>query len=395
MSDSKKTKLGSPLGLLLTLIVGFAFYFIIPAISGAGQTLAYSSIIDGITNDFTKQIYWFFMNFTEPNFFAGIFSGIMVIVGGFVAWRLSIKNSKYSGFDICYGSSTMWPYVLASQLISLALAIFVFGYIGWFDAAEGVTWIPTFIAVVGAPPSIMLLYGPSIPALLTGSILGGLVCAPVSYWLGNTVIPMLGVPGVVANVTAMAISGIMICMVVKILPFVKKVPVKPHRKISKPEENVYSPLWSLRRALAEFTEPHFYGNEVASIFLLIGLLIDTVISGDMPGNGAGGQTMGALVLSQFIGAGVGIFLYAHKFEKGGWYATYVPVVSVAPACVLMFGGTLPVAIISGVLGGILGGPVAEFFSAKLPEDVHGTNANVLSMALCTCIVAIVLQGLGF
>ena len=61
----------------------------------------------------------------------------------------------------------------------------------------------------------------------------------------------------------------------------------------------------------------------------------------------------------------------------------------------MFGGTLPVAIISGVLGGILGGPVAEFFSAKLPEDVHGTNANVLSMALCTCIVAIVLQGLGF
>src|SRR5699024_6294534 len=125
---------------------------------------------------------WFFMNFTEPNFFAGIFSGIMVIVGGFAAWRLSIKNSKYSGFDICYGNSTMWPSVLASQLISLALAIFVFGYIGWFDAAEGVTWIPTFIAVVGAPPSIMLLYGPSIPALLTGSILGGLVCAPVSYW---------------------------------------------------------------------------------------------------------------------------------------------------------------------------------------------------------------------
>lgn len=394
MEEKKQRKLGSPAGLAATVAIGFALYFLIPVISGSGSQWAYSSLIEGVTSNVGKQLLWFLMNFTEPNFFAGVFSGAMVILGGFVAWRLSMKNSRFKGFDICYGSSSLWPYVLASQLLSLAIAIFVCRYILWFDG-EGVTWIPTFISVVGAPPSVVLLYGPSLSALFTSSILGGVLCAPTAYWLSNTLVPMLGVPGVVANVLAMAITGILICMTVKMLPFVHKVPVVPHTTAPAREEDVYSASWSVRRALADFTEPHFYGNEVASLFLLAGLLIDCILSGDMAAYGGGAQAVGAVLLSQFIGAGVGVFLYAYKFDHGGWYATYVPVVSVGPACVLMFGASVPVAVLAGVLGGILGGPVAEFFSAKLPEGVHGTNANVLSMTICTCIVAIVFQGLGF
>lgn len=390
----KKQKLGSLTGLLITIAIGFSCFYIFPMLSGTNAAFSYNAIIDGISSDVLKQIYWYFMDFTEPNFFAGIFSGVMVIIGGFVAWMLSMKNSRFAGFDICYGNSSMWPWVLASQVISLSLTIFVFGYIGWFDV-EGASWIPTFITVVGAPPSIMLLYGPSIPALLTSPILGGLICAPTAYWLGNSVIPVLGVPGVVANVSAMAISGIVICYIVKILPFVKPVPIKKYKEegSAKPED-VYSAGWAVRRALAEFTEPHFYGNEIASIFLFIGLAIDCLLNVEMVVNG-GGTVIGAVLLSQFVGAGIGIFLYAEKFENGGWYATYVPVVSVGPACVLMFGGTIPVALLSGVLGGIMGAPVADFFAGKLPDGVHGTNANVTSMALCTIITAIVLQGLGF
>ena len=64
-----------------------------------------------------------------------------------------------------------------------------------------------------------------------------------------------------------------------------------------------------------------------------------------------------------------------------------------PACVLMFGATIPVAVFAGVLGGVLGGPVAEFFGDKLPEGVHGTVANVTSMAICTIITAVVMQAL--
>lgn len=55
-----------------------------------------------------------------------------------------------------------------------------------------------------------------------------------------------------------------------------------------------------------------------------------------------------------------MFLYAGKFDNGGWYATYVPVVSVGPACVLMYGANIPVAVFAGVLGGIIGGPIAQF-----------------------------------
>ncbi|MEG2257640.1 MAG: hypothetical protein RSC19_05230 [Lachnospiraceae bacterium] len=392
MSETKQTKLGSLMGLFITVAIGFACFIIFPLLAGSIKCFSYNHIVNGISSDIIKQIYWFFMNFTEPNFFAGIFSGVMVIIGGIVAWILSIKNSKFAGFDVCYGSSTMFPWVLASQLISLTLAIFVFRYINWFDI-DGTTWIPTFIAVVGAPPSIMLMYGPSISALLTSSVLGGLVCAPTAYWLANKVIPVLGVPGVVANVAAMAISGFMICYIVKVLPFIKKVPIAEHRKTPAVQANVFSASWSVRRALAEFSEPHFYGNEIASLFLLAGLVIDCLLNKDMAAYGSG--TIGAILLSQFVGAGVGIFLYAHKFENNGWYATYVPVVSVGPACVLMFGGTIPVALLAGVLGGIMGAPVADFFAGKLPDGVHGTNANVTSMAICTIIVAIVLQGLGF
>ena len=88
-----------------------------------------------------------------------------------------------------------------------------------------------------------------------------------------------------------------------------------------------------------------------------------------------------------------MFLYVDKFADGGWYATYVPVVSVGPACVLFFGATVPAALFAGVLGGIMGGPVAQYFSEKLPEGVHGTVANVTSMTVCTVITAVVMGAL--
>lgn len=83
-------------------------------------------MISGILDSVPKQIAWFFMNFTEAQFYASVFAGIGIILGGIVAWILAIKNSKYAGFDVCYGSSTLFPWVLASQLISLGLAILYF-----------------------------------------------------------------------------------------------------------------------------------------------------------------------------------------------------------------------------------------------------------------------------
>ena len=140
-----------------------------------------------------------------------------------------------------------------------------------------------------------------------------------------------------------------------------------------------------------FTEAQFYGNEVASAFLLAGAVIGAIVCGNHGAYGSG--AVPAIILSQFVGAATGVFLYAGKFDNGGWYATYVPVVSVGPACVLMYGANIPVAVFAGVLGGIIGGPIAQFFSEKLPEGVHGTVANVTSMTISTITVSVVISAL--
>lgn len=386
----RKPVTGSVSGLLVCILTGFMFYALLKMLGGTNQTFDYNNLISGILDSLPRQIGWFFMNFTEAQFYAGVFAGTGLIAGGFIAWLLARKNSSLAGFDICYGSSSLFPWVLASQVISLTLAIFVFRYIGGFSDPK-VTWIATFITVVGAPPAVMLLYGPSLSALLTSSILGGLICAPTAIWIGNEIVTPLGLPGVVANVLTMAVTGLIVCMVCKVLPWVKKEPVKSYRSVSPVQSDVHSTFWFVRRVLADFSEAPFYGNEVASIFLLAGVSIDTILCSSHGAYGSG--AVPAIILSQFVGAATGVFLYAQKFDNGGWYATYVPVVSVGPACVLAFGATVPVAVFAGVLGGIMGGPIAQFFAEKLPEGVHVTVANVTSMAISTAVTAVVMSAL--
>lgn len=381
---------GSVMGLVVSIAIGFVFYFGLNALSGTSQALDYNHLIDGILDSVPKQVAWFFMNFTEAQFYASLLAGVFLIFGGIVAWILALKDSKWKGFDICYGNSTLFPWVLASQVISLALAIFVFRYISGFADPE-TTWIATFITVVGAPPAVVLLYGPSISALLTSSIIGGLICAPTAIWISTYITGPWNLPGVVANVSTMAITGMVVCMICKVLPWVEKKTVKPHKQADTGNVDVYGTTFFIRRVLADFSEAQFYGNEVASVFLLVGVTINTIICGTHGAYGSG--AVPAILLSQFVGAAVGVFLYAGKFDNNGWYATYVPVVSVGPACVLFYGATIPVAVFAGVLGGILGGPVAEYFSGKLPDGVHGTVANVTSMAVCTTITAVVMNAL--
>ena len=65
---------------------------------------AYSYVIDGITRVFGKQILWFLMNFVEAQFYAGVFAGAGIILGGIAAWFLAKNNSRLMGFSVCYGS---------------------------------------------------------------------------------------------------------------------------------------------------------------------------------------------------------------------------------------------------------------------------------------------------
>src|SRR5699024_7662632 len=243
--DKKQYGTGPLRGFLISVGIGFLIYFVLSNINVVSSWLDYNTIIEKAGHDPFYKFIWYIMNFTEAQFYSGFFASISLILGGFIAWRLDVKNSNFAGFSVSYGSN-LWPWVLASQLLSLFIAIFVLRYTRFFDIEE-YTWLPTFITVVGAPPAIMLLYGPSLKALLTGSILGGIMGFPVGFWITNNIIPVLDVPGVVSNVFTMAITGILICAICKALPWMEKVPAKPLKREDKTKaeivEEMGKPLW--------------------------------------------------------------------------------------------------------------------------------------------------------
>lgn len=386
---------GSATGFLLIVAIGFAFYYGLMFLGNVGTLFSYNDVVEKAGTSQAYKLVWFIMNFTEAEFYAGFFASLGLILGGFIAWRLNVKKSKYAGFEISYGTN-LWPWVLASQVLSLGITIFVLNFTRFF-ATGSYGWLPTFICVVGAPPAIMLLYGPNYKALITSSVLGGLFCFPVAFWLMNTIIPVIGMPVVVGNVTAMAITGWIACKIVSVLPWMERIPCQTIdmgcRQMTEPEklDDMRTAKWFVRRVFADFSEAQFYGNEVAGALLLVGLTIGWAVNSGHSAYGSG--VLPALVLSQFVSSGLGVFLYTNKYFEKGWYATYVPVVSVGPACVLMFGGTIPVALFAGVLGGLIGPPMAEYLAGKLTDDIHITVANVTSMALTTMITVMVMQSL--
>lgn len=375
-------RFGSPVGLLAVFILGFALYAILDAVQGNGAVIFdYDMVLENINNG-SGMIYWFFMNFTEANFIGGFFTSIFLLLGGAASWLLCLKGSKFSGFETCYGNARIWPWVFASQVLSLVIAMFVCDYMSLFDL--GLYWIPTFITIVNVPPAIMLLYGPSVSTLLTGAIMGGVFCTPMAYWLSQIIAPW-NIPGVVANVGAMAVVGWAAATICHVLPWMKRVEVHPVEAMADRKEDTYSPFWLIRRTIAEFSEPLFYGSDVAGAFMIVGLLIDWILSPRLLTGGA--MAIPAILLTQVVAGGIGSFLYAEQWEKKGWYATYVPVVSCSPACVLMFGASIPVALFAGIAGGIIGAPMADYIGERMADYIPCTVANVISMVLSTILLA--------
>ena len=158
--------------------------------------------------------------------------------------------------------------------------------------------------------------------------------------------------------TTIILTGIIVMTVCHTLPWMKRVPLntvdKGQDEATEEEKamNIRTPQWFLRRVFADFSEAQFYGNEIAGALVVIGVSLDWILNSQHPGYGSG--VLPAMLLSQFVAAAVGIWLYTDKYIASGWYATFVPVVSVGPACVLMFGGDISVALFSGVVGGIIG-----------------------------------------
>lgn len=385
MEKQKYEKYGSPVGLVLTVGIGFALYFILTAVHGNLDQGAYTQLVQSM-NLPQNHILWFLINWTEPEFFAGPISTIFLMVGAVAAWQLSIRKSRYAGIEICYGSAHIWPWVFASQLLSLLLTEYLFGYLHLFDL--GLTWIPTFIVIVSVPPSMVLMYGPGISTLLTASVLGALLCTPTAYWLSNAT-AAFGIPGAANNVLCMAITGVIAGCVCRVLPWMEKREIPATNNSNDPGIDYKSPFWILRRTIADFTEPQFYGSDIAGIFVIVGVIIDWLLHPSLISGGA--NALPAILLTQFISGGLGVFLYTGRYQERGWYGTYVPVVCTAPACILLHGTTMPIILVAGIVGGIIGAPIAHWIEDRRPDFIHGTVPNVLAMTISTVIVSAVIS----
>jgi hypothetical protein len=154
------------------------------------------------------------------------------------------------------------------------------------------------------------------------------------------------------------------------------------------------PMWLGRRMLADFTDAQFIGNEWASGGLPLGTVISYLLNPELAGTV--GQLLPRLVGGQILTAALAVTLWHRQWASYGWYPTFVPVVSIAPAVILAFGGTLQSIVAGAVLGALIGPPLAAAVARRLPIDFHPFIGNVVSMASGTAIVVTALSVLpGF
>lgn len=155
----------------------------------------------------------------------------------------------------------------------------------------------------------------------------------------------------------------------------------PHRFVDTAPQG---PRWLGRRMLADFTDARFIGSEWASGGLLAGTIISYLLNPTMAGTV--GELLPQLLTAQILTAAVAVTLWHRQWAKYGWYPTFVPVVSIAPATVLAFGGTIQSVIAGAVLGALVGPPLAAAIARHLPSDFHPFIGDVVSMACATTII---------
>lgn len=343
----------------------------------------------GEYGDATSWVAWTLGDTTEPGYAHSALAGALMLLGGFVAHRAFGARKRWMGFPITSGTG-LFGWAVGSAALGLVLSNAAWG---WTIAVSGM-WQPTFVPFASVPPAVVLVYGGRGSVALTGAVLGAALSTPIALVAVNLLCRPLGLPLVVGATTGMAISALMAFALCRHLPWMR-VPtvVVPRCSAGSPHHFVdtdrQGPLWLSRRILADFTEAQFIGNEWASAGLLAGTVISYLLNPAMAGNV--GHLLPALLTSQVLTAALSVALWYRQWATYGWYPTFVPVVSIAPATVLAFGGSVQAIVAGAVLGALVGPPFAAAVARRLPPDFHPFIGNVVSMAVSTATIVTVLS----
>lgn len=386
-STEKPRLIRSPLdGMIVLLMLVIAVLIVWLSLSNRDTWSAhwpsYADLLSGLPEP-SAWLRWMLGDISEVAFYKHEFASIGLLAGAYLAYWANRTGKRWQGFAISYGTG-LWPWLIASSLLSLLLSNLLWGW-----TVTAASWQPTFVAFVSLPAAMVLMFGGGWKVTINGAILGAVLVTPMCLLIVNYVCNPLALPVVIGNVLGMAIASVAAFLLCRYWPGLVKSAQPSRPSISPPAASIsktpdYGVVWTLRRVLADFSEAPFFGNELASLGLLLGALLAYTLNPSSPAYGSG--LLPQLIAAQALTSFIGVVIWRGQWKLRGWYPTYVPLVSVVPAAVLTFGGHWQVIVSSALLGALIAPPLACAISARLPADMHAYIGNVLSMAASTLMI---------
>jgi ENTS family enterobactin (siderophore) exporter len=382
----KRLPIGSPqIFLFLLICLAIAAMVFVYNTSNPTRTLPLTyTPWNGSYSDLPAFGGWILSSLTEPEFYTCAEAGIGLMAGALFAQWAHTNKKGWRGFVLACGSG-LWPSVASSALIGLICSNLIWG---WSLGTTG-KWQPTFVPLVSVAPAVVLLFGPGLRVVLTGAILGAILTTPISLVTTNYLCTPFGLPPVVGVTTGMWAGALLAFCLCRVLPWMPLPAINRSKDVvaatSSGADNPRTDFtWAIRRILADFSEAQFFGNEWASGGLVLGALMTDLLSPAVPVYGSG--LFVQLIIAQFLTSFVAVFLWRRQWAKKGFFPTFVPVVSVAPAAVLALNGS-GLSIVGGaLLGAIVAPPLAAAIAGRLPEDFHPFIGNVASMTISTALI---------
>jgi len=347
------------------------------ALSTQGSWPGYAEMVASLPHP-VAWLRWILGDISEVAFYKHELASLGLLGGAYLAWWASKHGKTWQGFSISYGTG-LWPWLITSSLLGLLLSNLLWG---WSVTAQ--TWQPTFAAFVSLPAAMVLMFGGGWKVAINGAVLGALLVTPMCLLIVNFVCVPLGLPVVIGNVVGMAVGSVIAFVLCRRVPLLVRSDYIAPARPAPAKPPTYGIAWSLRRVLADFSEAPFFGNELASLGLLAGVLLAYALNPVSPAYGSG--LVLPLLGAQALTSLSGVVIWRKQWIKRGWYPTYVPLVSVVPAAVLTHGGSLTVIASSALLGALIAPPLACAIAARVPAHVHPYIGNVTSMALSTLMI---------
>ncbi|HKS12945.1 MAG TPA: hypothetical protein VJS90_07870 [Pseudomonas sp.] len=384
--DTRSLRHGFFSQLLLSMSISIFSVVLIEVVSGRAQRWldlwpSYACMLLNI-NEPLERMRWIVGDISEVMFYKHELPALGLLAGAWLAHSAHRHGHRWQGFAICYGSG-LWPWLVTSSSLSLLLS-----HVLWGWTLHNGTWQPTYVAFVSLPAVVVLRFGRGWKVAITGAVLGAVLVPPASLLLVNQVCYPLELPLVVGNLGGMALASAFGLLLCKRVPWITTESRLSTRAIT-PEPcaepvSSFGVIWTMRRVLADFSEPLFLGNEIASLGLLLGVLIAYILSPASPAYGS--HLLLEIISGQALASLIGILLWRQQWKRHGWYPTYLPLVSIVPAAVMSLGGQWQVIALSAGLGALVAPPLAVAINVRLPDAMPVFVGNGLAMMLATLVI---------